>query len=108
MLNSYNLAVNITAIKHIDSNEFRIKVAESLSHLDHLKRAIDNSPLLYYFYPVIDDDGNEKQSVLAIVHISVGKKRGQALLELYQSMVRLIKFELPNFDVSYNIELDKP
>lgn len=86
----------------ISEEQFREQVDPSLSHLDSLKGAFDRSPCkIVYYPPCVRGEKNEGWSVRGIVLISVGKVRGGALLYLYESIARLIEFELPDYEVHY-------
>ncbi len=101
MLPSYLLSVEITATSPaISQEQFREKVAPSLAHLDALKGAFDRSPCIVNYCQAYDIYDRSLPSVRAVVMISVGKKRAEFLLELYQSIAKLIELELSHLQVA--------
>ncbi len=97
MLSTYNLIVDIsTNDKAIDQVTFVAQVAPSLAHLFSLKEAFDRKPCTLEYYPPNAQNESQGWAVRAIVLISVGSQRGDALLLLYKSIVKLLEFELPS------------
>jgi hypothetical protein len=102
MLPAYNLVIDITAMENLSEKQFREQVASSLAYLEALKGSLRSDPCRIEYYPpevLRDVRGNEFWSVRVIVLISLGKKRGESLLDLYKAIVRLIEFELPQFEI---------
>jgi len=105
MNKSFNLVVDITANnRNLSEIEFREQIALCISYLHALKGAFDKEPCKVFFFPPGQDGENSKLwSVRCVVMIWVGKERGQYLLELYDAIVNLIIFELPDFEVRAEI-----
>ncbi|MCL2651147.1 MAG: hypothetical protein FWD60_09025 [Candidatus Azobacteroides sp.] len=101
MVPAYLLCVDITANDAITcETEFRESLAPCVAYLDSLKGAFEKQPCSVSFYPPDPQSENSKQwSARCIVMISVGRERGEYLLELYQAIVNLIIFELPDFEI---------
>lgn len=101
MVSSFQLIIDVTATDiNLSEREFRELIAPCSACLDALKGAFDKEPCTQFFYPPGSDSKKTKKwSVRYIVMISVGRERGKNLLELYSSIVRLIAFELPDFEV---------
>lgn len=100
MLSMYSLKIDI--ISHdpsIGEAEFRELTAPCLSYLDALKGAFDKRPASVTFYPPSHSDNAIGWSLRYVLSISVGKDRGQNLMNLYPAIVRLIEFDLPDFEV---------
>lgn len=97
MVPCYVLQVHITFPNElIGEKEFRELTASSLAYLHSLNGAFDKKPCEYQFVPPECSNG---WSLRCVLMISVGAERGQHLLKLYDSIVRLIAFELPDFDI---------
>lgn len=104
MLPSYNLVIDIeTADTTISEEQFREQVAHGLKHLDALKGAFDRSPCTVSYYPPSVQYDRPSWSVRAVIMISVGKKRAEYLLQLYEAMIRLTTLELPHLIVRAEI-----
>ena len=102
MVSAYNLVVDITAKNiTIADKEFRDIISPCLTYLDALKGAFDRKPCSVTFYPSKNSTG---ASVRCVLMISVGKSRAYYLQQLYQAMVRLIEFELPDFEILSEVE----
>lgn len=103
MLLLYVLTVDImTDTQLISYEQFQEQVASCLTCLESLKGAFDQSPCSITFYPPDVQQSNTEfdgLSARGVVMISIGKKRAEHLMQLYQAIVRLIEFELPLFDV---------
>lgn len=60
------------------------------------------------FYPPYTADEStpnyEWWSARFVVIVSVGKKRAESLIVLYQAIVRLIELELPGYEVRYAVD----
>lgn len=102
MLPAYNLVVTITANENLSETLFRDQVGPSLAYLSALKGALGQGPCSIKYYPPgvqnrIPDA--EYWSVEVIVLISLGKQRAEHLMQLYKAIVRLICFELPQFQI---------
>lgn len=103
MLSSYNLIIDVVSKdKTIGEMQFREQVDLNLNVLNELRGAIGRgSGSIVYFAP------NESPlnpdfgfwSARGVVLISVGKERGDNLLLLYHSLVDLIAFALPEFEI---------
>lgn len=105
MLPAYNLVVDITATeKNLDEMIFREKVAPSLAYLEALKGSFDRVPCkTTYYSPFEQNNTSEYWSSRTVVIISIGKQRAEYLIQLYDAVVRLIDFELPDFEVQAEI-----
>ncbi len=105
MVPVYNLVIDITAVNIIiDEKEFREIVSPCLTYLHALKGAFDKKNCSVVFFP--PDGQNESSrywSVRCISMISVGKDRGEHLMQLYQAIVRLITLELPDFEIQAEV-----
>lgn len=103
MVSSFLLVVDIYANDPtISEAQFVEQVAPSLEHLEALKGSFDRSPCtIKYFPPSVETDRYKQDfwCVRAIVMISVGQQRGFHLTNLYKSLVELISFELPYFEI---------
>ena len=101
MLPVYNLVVDITTMDTtIEEEEFRELISPCLTYLDALKGAFDRKPCAVVFFPPENQDECPKGwSVRCVLMISVGKKRAEYLMQLYQAIVYLIGFELPDLEV---------
>lgn len=100
MLSMYSLKLDI--ISHdpfMDEEEFRGLTAPCLSYLDALKGAFDKKPSAVKFYPPSHSDNAIGWSLRCVLSISVGKDRGQNLMNLYPAIVRLIDYDLPDFEI---------
>lgn len=94
MLPAYVLSVDITAENsELSKAEFQELILPSLSYLDGLKMAFDKKLCDVTFFPPSNSKG---WSARCVVMISVGKKRAEGLVLLYEGVVRLISFELPD------------
>ena len=105
MVPSFSLFMNI---KTMDSNlcetEFRELIAPCIAYVDALKGAFDKGRCTVSFCPPDPLSENSKEwSARCAVMISVGKERGEHLIELYNAIVRLITFELPNFQIQAEV-----
>lgn len=99
MLPGYTLVVDITTDDAtIGEKEFLDIVAPCLAYLDALKGAFDKKPASTTFYPP-QKDTSKGWSVRCVLIISLGKERAAHLMNLYQAIVYLIEFELPDFEV---------
>jgi hypothetical protein len=105
MVPLYNLVVDITANDTITcEKEFREQLAPCIAYLDALRGAFGKKPCNVTFYPPDFQSENSKQwSARCVVMISVGKERGEHLIELYRAIVNLILFELPDFGVQAEV-----
>jgi hypothetical protein len=105
MLPAYNLVVDITAKdKAVSEKQFRAQVAPSLNYLGALKGALRPEPCSITYYSPNDEFCNSGHwSVRVVVLVSVGKNRGESLLDLYKAIARLVVLELPELDVQYEI-----
>jgi hypothetical protein len=103
MLPSYVLTVDIKVDSRLISFElFRERVSQSLVSLEVLKGAFDRSPCTIAYYPHDVQQSKHEHSewsARGVVMISVGIQRGEYLVGLYESIARLIEFELPDFEV---------
>ena len=100
MLSAYILTVDITSVNASISEEiFREQIGQSLNHLDYLKGAFDRSPCTVTYYPPSEQHDRLYWSARGVVMISIGKKRAEFLLQLYQSISKLIELELSHFQV---------
>lgn len=100
MLSVYSLKVDI--ISHdpsIDEVEFRELTVPCLTYLEALKGAFDKIPFDVTYYPPSHSYSSNGWSLRCVLMISVGKERGDNLLKVYPAMVRLIEFELPQFEI---------
>jgi len=108
MLSSYVLIVDIVASNPtIDEEQFRVQVEPCLAHLTALKGAFDRSPCTTNYYPpdaqsLIPD--NEFWSTRSVVMISLGKKRAEYLVQLYDAIAQLITLELTDFEVRSEVK----
>lgn len=105
MVSSFLLVVDIYANDPtISEAQFVEQVGPSLEHLHSLKGSFDRSPCTVEYFPPLDQTDRYKAdfwSVRAIVMISVGQQRGFHLSKLYISIVELISYELPYFEVRF-------
>lgn len=101
MVPVYFLSIDITANDSITSEKkFRESLAPCIAYLDSLRGAFEKKPCSVFVFPPDPQTGNSRQwSARFVVTISVGKERGEHLLELYRAIVNLIMFELPYFDI---------
>lgn len=101
MVPVHNLVIDIIDVDELLSEkEFREVVAPSIACLESLKGSFDKRPCGVTFYaPKVRNELSKGWSVRCVLMISVGKERGKHLMNLYDSMVRLIAFELPDFDI---------
>ena len=109
-MSAYVLSIEVQAndIK-TDEAQFRAQVEPSLAHLTALQGSFEKSPCKTTYYPPgtqISDDGalSEVWFVKAVVLISVGKERGEHLIELYHSIATLIDLQLWEFEVDVMID----
>lgn len=107
MLPAYLLTVDIsTEDNSIDEEQFRKSCALCLTYLEALKGAFDNRPCAVVFSPPAHQDGKSKGwSVRCALQISLGKKRAEYLMLLYDAIVNLIAFELPDYEVRHKVEV---
>lgn len=105
MVGLYILIVDIIAGSETTSQEeFLEQVSSCLYHLDVLKGSFDRTPCRVTYYPpheLPENPDNDFWSLRAVVMISLGKQRAQYLLGLYESLVKLIKLEVPQLTVRY-------
>lgn len=101
MVPVYSLSIDITANGSITcETEFRESLAPCIAYLDSLIGAFEKKPCSVFVYPPDSQGENSRLwSARCVVMISVGKERGEHLLELYRAIVNLIMFELPYFDI---------
>lgn len=99
MLPAYTLTVDITANSpSFSEKEFQDIIAPCLVHLHALKGAFDKKPASVTYYPPLEDS-SKGWSARCVLMISVGKQRAEYLLQLYEAIVYLIDFELPDFEI---------
>jgi hypothetical protein len=105
MLPVYNLVVDITSTeKNLEEMLFREQVAPCLAYLEALKGSFDLVPCkTTYYSPFAQNNTSEYWSLRTVVILSVGKQRAEYLIQLYKAVVRLIEFELPDFEVQAEI-----
>jgi hypothetical protein len=105
MLPAYNLIVDITSNdKDVSSTKFHEQVEHCINYLNSLSGALHRAPCgTTYYPPDVQTGKSEYWSVRAIVIISLGKKRAEHLVKLYEAIVRLIVLELPDFEVQAEI-----
>jgi hypothetical protein len=108
MVPAYVLIIDIIAKqKNLGQEQFQSLISLSLSHLDALKGAFEKSPCTVVYYPPGDEKNElapEYWCMRAVVMISVGQKRGEYLISLYEAIVNLIILELPDFEVRASVE----
>ncbi len=98
MVPAYSLVVDIVAKGiSIEEREFRASVSPCLTYLDALKGAFDKKPASSTFY---QDENSKEWSLRCALMISVGQERGIYLADLFEAIVKLIAFELPDYEVS--------
>lgn len=107
MLPGYVLIVDIISNPTINEEQFRAQVQPCLNHLSALKGAFDRTTCKISFRPPdvqssIPD--NQVWSVRAVVMISVGAKRGECLIQLYDSIMTLLMYELSDFLVKGEVK----
>jgi len=97
MLPIYTLTVDITAKNIIlDEKEFRELISPCLTYLHALKGAFDRKPATYQFF---QDENSKERYVRCVLMISVGQERARYLVNLFDAIVRLIAFELPDYEI---------
>jgi hypothetical protein len=101
MVPAFTLTIDIEANESITSEkEFRERLFQSVVWLDALSGSFGKKPCSVSFYPPNPENENsEPWCARCVLLISVGRERGENLLELYDAMVNLIMFELPEFEV---------
>ena len=108
MLPAHVLIVDIVAPNPtIDEAQFRARAEPCLTYLSALKGAFDRFPCTTSYYPPDAQKSvpdNEVWSVRGIVMISVGKERAKYLLQLYDALIQLIIFELPDFEIRSEVK----
>jgi hypothetical protein len=97
MLPAYTLRIDIIS-KGISINEieFRESVSPCLTYLDALKGAFDKRPASYQFF---QDQNSKEWYVRCVLMISVGQERARYLVDLFDAIIRLIAFELPDYEI---------
>lgn len=93
MLPIYVMCVDISERECSDQEKFQEQVAPCLGYLDALRGAFGSKPYAEKYYP--PSESEKGWSVRYVLMISVGKKRAEYLLKLYQAIARLIEVELP-------------
>lgn len=101
MVPVYLLAIDITANDSITcEKKFQESLSPCIAYLDSLMGTFEKKPCSVFVSPPDPQSGNSRLwSARCVVAISVGKERGEHLLELYRAIVNLIRFELPCFDI---------
>jgi len=86
--------------------EFRDAVSPYLSYLDSLRGALGKNNYAVDYCPPENRNGKPTGwSLRCILTISVGKNRAEHLILLFEAIVRLIDYELPDFEVDANAEI---
>ena len=99
MLPLYTLTVDFTAPNtSFSEKEFRELVAPCVVYLDALKGAFDKKSCSVTYYPPQEDTATG-WSARCVLMISLGKERAVYLMQLYEAIVNLIVFELPDFEI---------
>lgn len=86
----------------MSEQQFASLIEPSLNHLKELKGALSKDPCTIVYYPPNESQLNpdvEFWSVRCIVMVSVGKKRGLHFLNVCQSIVKLIDYELDGVEI---------
>lgn len=101
MKTGYILIVDITSNSTaIGEQQFREMTAESLSHFSTLQGVVGNGMSnSVYYSPDLPESTTKFWSARGVVSLSVGKSRSEHLIHLYQAIVSLISFELPDFEI---------
>lgn len=108
MLPAYILTVEISTFDPaIGPEEFQRSCAPCLAYLDALKGAFDKRPASVDFQPCLRD-GSKGWSARCVLMISLGRERAEYLVQLYQAIVNLIEFELPDYEVQAEIGKFQP
>jgi len=106
MLPLYVLTVNVYCndVSALEQKQVHEQMHPCLSRLDGLKGSFDRKQsTIDYYWPPVQHDKSAFLLARGIVMISVGKSRGQFLIQLYQSIVDLIALELPHLEVRAQI-----
>lgn len=97
MLPAYVLSIVFTSMDlDVTEEEFRELTAPCLNVLHALNGAFDKKPCAYQYSPPQDSNG---WSLRCALMISIGRERGEHLLELYKGLTELIGYHLPDFVV---------
>jgi len=96
----YSLSVDIVSTdSFMSEEEFRELTGVCLSYLEALKGALDNRPSGITFYPPSPFDKFQVWSLRYVLMISAGKQRGENLMKFYPAIVRLLEYDLPDFEI---------
>lgn len=109
MVSTYILTIDIYA-KGLDvsKEEFETDINQSKPVLVALSSAFGRESTDLTFYPPYAADEStpnyEWWSARFVVLVSVGKKRAESLIILYQAISRLLMHELPDYEVGYTVD----
>ncbi|MGC1471506.1 MAG: hypothetical protein WA775_02845 [Psychroserpens sp.] len=70
-----------------------------------MKGSFDRSPSTKTFHQPDASNGNDWWEVIGVVMISVGKDRGEYLLNLYDSISQLISLQLPHLEIEFETNI---
>jgi len=109
MLPLYLLIVDIAAPENtpdsIDQEKFCSQIAPCQSYLEALKGVVGRGSCIVKYFPPGAQNGKHGWSAQYLVTSSLGAKRSEYLIQLFEAIVRLIDFELPDFDVSADVKM---
>ena len=104
MVPLYTFVLDITAPDTIASEEqFRAVIEEHLIYLHSFVVAYGHSQYTEVYYPPLTDSDKPDDLFWAyrcVLSISVGKSKIEKITLLYEALLKLLSYELPNFRLS--------